>query len=164
MNVKIIDVNLQIKESVMKQFNRVFLMITMGIFLSSNMVFATSWVYPFVVWHDYIYEVLDESVENVEEKIGEVTRYSDMVTYSGNFSNEYKKGTKYFSIQGVSTEEAIAVEFRDGEYKKAERRGNFQAEKQDPYPFIEMVVISVFALIAMAVTVAIVVTFKRKGG
>ncbi|QGH35691.1 hypothetical protein GI584_17270 [Gracilibacillus salitolerans] len=74
----------------------------------------------------------------MEEKIGEVTRYSDMVTYSGNFSNEYKKGTKYFSIQGVSTEEAIAVEFRDGEYKKAERRGNFQAEKQDPYPFMNV--------------------------
>ncbi|MGP4041947.1 hypothetical protein ACTWP4_18895 [Gracilibacillus sp. D59] len=150
----------------MKQFNRVFLMVTMGIFLSANMIYATSWVYPFVVWDGHTYEVMDESVTNVEKEIGEVTRYSDMETYSGNFSNAYKKGTKYFSIEGVSREEAIAVEVNESEYKKAVRRGEFHAEKRDPYPLIETVVISVLVLIVMGVFVSIVLTFlknKNKG-
>ncbi|WP_018933422.1 hypothetical protein [Gracilibacillus lacisalsi] len=146
----------------MKQFLRVLFLITMGVFLSTNMVFATSWAYPFVVWDDHTYEVVDESITNIAEEIGEVTRYSDMETYSGNFSNAYPKGTKYYSIQGVSTEEAIAVEISPGEYKKAVRKGEFQADKRDVYPLIQTVIISVVAIIAIAVIVAIVITFKRK--
>ncbi|MGM7683230.1 hypothetical protein ACSVDA_13860 [Cytobacillus sp. Hm23] len=85
--------------------------------------FATSWAYEFVVWKGYTYEVLDEVVTNVGRKIGKVTRYSDMESYSGNFSNAYKEGTKYYAIQGISTDEAIAVQVEDGVYKKAVRRG-----------------------------------------
>jgi hypothetical protein len=59
------------------------------------------------VWDGYRYEVLDEYVEEIDSEIGEVTSYSDMETLSGNFSNEYIEGTKYFSIKGVSTDEAI---------------------------------------------------------
>ncbi|MFD2657728.1 hypothetical protein [Gracilibacillus thailandensis] len=146
----------------MKQFLRVLFMITMGVFLSTNMVFATSWAYPFVVWDDHTYEVVDESITNIVEEIGEVTRYSDMETYSGNFSNAYPKGTKYYSIHGVSTEEAIAVEISEGEYKKAVRKGEFQADKRDVYPLIQTVIISVVAIIAIAVIIAIVITLKRK--
>lgn len=45
-------------------------------------------------------------------------------TYSGNFSNVYEKGTKYYAMQGRSTEEAIAIE-EDGKYRKAIRDGKY---------------------------------------
>ena len=76
---------------------------------------ATSWVYPFVVWDGYIYVISDdEYVTEIGGKIGKVTKYSDMERYSGNFSNTYKKGTKYYSIEGVSTDEAIAIKESGG--------------------------------------------------
>ena len=84
---------------------------------------SAEWASEFVVWNDYIYQLSDIYVENIAEEIGEVTNYSDIEgTYSGNFSNTYEKGTKYYAIQGVSTEEAIAIE-EDGRYKKAIRDG-----------------------------------------
>ncbi|WP_157077442.1 hypothetical protein [Robertmurraya korlensis] len=47
--------------------------------------------------------------------------YSDMEQYPGNFSNVYKKGTKYYSIKGINTEESIAIHDINGKYKKADR-------------------------------------------
>lgn len=48
-----------------------------------------------------------------------MTKYSDIEgTYSGNFSNTYKKGTKYFSIKEISTDIAIMVQ-EGGQYRKA---------------------------------------------
>ena len=82
-----------------------------------------SWHSDFVVWDGYTYQLRDEYVENVDEEIGEVTMYTDTEgTYSGNFSNVYEKGTKYYAIQGISTEEAIAIE-EGGKYRKAIRAG-----------------------------------------
>ncbi|MFT9598303.1 hypothetical protein [Mesobacillus sp.] len=49
-----------------------------------------------------------------------------MEQYSGNFSNAYKKGTKYYSIEGLSTDEAIAIEESDGQYIKAYREGEYE--------------------------------------
>ena len=70
-------------------------------FLFSNKVLA-DWAYSFVVWYGFIYVVSDEFVEVVDKEIGHVTKYSDREgTYSGNFSNRYKKGTAYFSIKGI---------------------------------------------------------------
>ncbi len=89
-----------------------------------------SWAYAFVVWDGYIYVVSDEFVEEVDEEIGRVTKYSDTEgTYSGNFSNVYKKGTAYYSIKGVSTDEAIAVEDGVGKYKKAVMDGEYEGNK-----------------------------------
>ena len=88
------------------------------------------WAYPFVVWDGYIYVISDEFVEEIDKKIGRVTKYNDMEgTYSGNFSNEYKKGTAYYSITGVSTDEAIAIEDGVGEYKKAVMDGEYAGNK-----------------------------------
>lgn len=85
---------------------------------------SADWAFQFVVWDGYIYQLSDEYVENVDEKC-EVTKYSDMEgTYSRNFSNTYEKGTKYYAIRGISTEEAIAIE-EDGRYKKAIRDGKY---------------------------------------
>lgn len=79
----------------------------------------TSWAYAFVAWEGNTYQKTDEYADVVEEEIGEVTMYSDHEgTYTGNFSNEYQKGTKYFAIPGTSTDEAIAVQEKDGRYRK----------------------------------------------
>jgi hypothetical protein len=69
--------------------------------------------------------VSDEYVSEMDREIGQVTKYSDMEQYPGNFSNVYKKGTKYYSIVGISTDEAIAVQDGFGEYKKAVREEKY---------------------------------------
>jgi hypothetical protein len=98
---------------------------------------ATKWVYPFVVWDGYIYVVKDEVITEIDKEIGEVTKYSDMRELPGNFSNEYEKGTKYYSIQGISTDQSIAVEAEPGKYIKADREKKYMlgaAEEQSHLP------------------------------
>ncbi|WP_139194322.1 hypothetical protein [Bacillus sp. MUM 13] len=95
------------------------------------------WAYAFVVYDGYTYVLSEESVTDIDKEIGEVTKYSDIEgTYSGNFSNEYHKGTKYYSIKGISTDQAIAVADH-GHYKKAERRGKYEGKKVAPIRYIE---------------------------
>lgn len=89
------------------------------------------WSNSFVVWDGYMYVLTDEMVDNVDKEIGLVTKYSEREgTYSGNFSNDYPKGTKYYSIVGVSTDEAIAVK-NDGSYIIATRDGDYAGDKND---------------------------------
>lgn len=84
------------------------------------------WAYSFVVWDGVIYVVNDEEVDQVDREIGIVTKYSDMEgTYSGNFSNTYRRGTKYFSIVDISTDDAIAIEDEKGHYVKAISEGKY---------------------------------------
>lgn len=82
-------------------------------------IYATSWAYSFVVWNGYVYQVADEEVERVVEEIGEVTAYSDMDQLAGNFSNAYREGTKYYSIEGTDPSEVIAVKISEDLYVKA---------------------------------------------
>lgn len=88
---------------------------------------ATSWAFPFIVWNDSIYVTSDEPVTDVGKKIGKVTSHSDMEQYGGNFSNIYEKGTKYYSIDGISTNVAIAVEVSNGKF--------IRANYESPYTF-----------------------------
>jgi hypothetical protein len=91
-----------------------------------------SWTYAFVVWDGYVYVLTDETVNEVGKEIGHVTKYSDMEgTYSGNFSNVYPKGTKYYSIVGVNTDDAIAIKDETGKYIKATRNGEYASNKYD---------------------------------
>jgi hypothetical protein len=115
---------------------------------------ATSWAYPFVVWDGYRYEVLDEYVEEIDSEIGEVTSYSDMETLSGNFSNEYIEGTKYFSIKGVSTDEAMAVK-TGTQYKKAVRIGEYKTgiRVMEKSNLLNIVFLPAIALIATLIFV-----------
>lgn len=102
--------------------------IMMGILTASLFPFtanATSWVYYFVVWDDHIYVISDETVTNIDKRIGKVTAYSDMESYGGNFSNVYPKGTKYYSIKDVDPKVAIAVQDENGQYIKATREGEY---------------------------------------
>ncbi|MGP4063173.1 hypothetical protein [Halobacillus sp. H74] len=93
-----------------------------------NVTLATSWEYPFVVWDGYIYVITDEYVEEVNEPVGKVTRYSEMHQDTGNFSNFYKKGTTYFSIVKTDTDEAIAIEESEDLYRKAIREKPYTYE------------------------------------
>ncbi|MBS4198551.1 hypothetical protein KHA93_02670 [Bacillus sp. FJAT-49732] len=105
-----------------------------------------SWAHSFVVWEGYAYVISDEIVEDIDKEIGHVTKYSDKEgSYWGNFSNTYQKGTKYFSIFGTSTDEAIAVQTPDGTYVKAIREGEYRSEW--PLPGVIACIIVLLALI-----------------
>jgi hypothetical protein len=86
---------------------------------------ATKWAYSFVVWDGAVYVVKDELITEIDKEIGHVTIYSDMSEYPGNFSNVYQKGTKYYSIKGISTNESIAVQIGEDTYKRADRKGEY---------------------------------------
>lgn len=110
-------------------------------------VAATSWVFPFVVWNDSIYVMTDEPVKNVGKKIGKVTSYSDMEEKGGNFSNVYQKGTAYYAIEGISTDKAIAVEHKKGQYIKA----NYESEYEYSGAVWDTLKIVLFALFVIVI-------------
>lgn len=100
--------------------------LTIGCTNHSKSQSSDDWVYGFVVWNGNIYEITDGYVEKITEEIGEVTKQLDMEgKSSGNVSNMYEKGTKYFSIEGVNTNDAIAVQEKDGIYRKAINQGKY---------------------------------------
>jgi hypothetical protein len=87
---------------------------------------SKDWNTSFVVWESYMYETTNEYVNEIDEEVGHVTKYSDNEgTYSVNFSNKYQKGTPYYSIKGINTEEAIAIKEVDGKYRKLSRSGKY---------------------------------------
>lgn len=120
------------------------------LFTSPAKAMATKWLYPFVVWDGYVYEVSEESVTAIGDEIGQVTKYSDMEPQSGNFSNAYPKGTKYFTIKGVSTEEALAVQESDGHYVKADRREEYEFEQDlnGPQDILKGIIFSLVGILA----------------
>lgn len=86
---------------------------------------SPDWASNFVVMDGYIYIVSDEYTEAVGDVLGQVTHYSDQeATYTGNFSNIYVEGTKYYEIDGVSSEVAIAIEEND-KYRIAKQDGKY---------------------------------------
>lgn len=79
----------------------------------------TSWVSNFVKYEGVFYNVTEEKVENVSEKLGEVTHYLETEGETPNLSsNEYVEGTEIYSIEGIDVEEAIAVKVEDGVFIK----------------------------------------------
>ncbi len=84
---------------------------------------SASWAYPFVKWENETYVVSEEEVkeDKLGQEIGKVTSYSDLESSntSGNFSNEYEVGTKYYEITDISQKEAIAIEVKKGKFIKA---------------------------------------------
>ncbi len=104
-----------------------------GVFLTIALLLrpetaSADWAYPFVVYSGKAYVVTDSDVgpERIGRSIGRVERYSDKEgTYSGNFSNAFPKGTRYYEIAGMSENEGIAVRTEDGRYVLAEYEGEY---------------------------------------
>jgi len=87
---------------------------------------SASWAFQFVVLNNNTYQVTDEIIshDKIEEKIGEVTHYSDKEgTYSNGFSNKYEKGTELYKIKGMDVNKYIAVKENDNTYKKLKKEG-----------------------------------------
>ena len=119
------------------------------------------WAYAFVVWDDYVYVVTDEQVPEVDKEIGHVTNYSDREgTYSGNFSNAYPKGTKYYSIQGISKDKAIAIQKEDGTYIKATKDEEYAGNKFGIGNLISFVYIGAILLVIFSI---VRTNYYRKG-
>jgi hypothetical protein len=86
------------------------------------------WAYAFVVYDGNIYVVSETHIEpnKIGKKIGKVTKYSDQEgTYSGNFSNQFPRGTEYYEIEGVKTNEAIAIKESKESFIKAKYEGKY---------------------------------------
>ncbi|WP_226669814.1 hypothetical protein [Metabacillus litoralis] len=139
----------------------IFIMILFTYLLIPYKSFATSWPYPFVVWDGYIYVVNDEYVTDIGSEIGRVTRFSDMEQYAGNFSNSYEIGTKYYSIQGIGTEEAIAIQLDNGRFKKAVRKEEYTYGKE-MYNFFRFFIFLVFFIVIIGIGILIIEKKKVK--
>lgn len=95
--------------------------------LFSSHAEALSWAYSFVVWDGKLYEVKQDvnvPENEIAEAIGQVKTAADDMSgaYYGNASNYYEKGTVYYAIRDVPTDESIAVETNEGIFVKAEYR------------------------------------------
>ncbi|MNN62429.1 hypothetical protein D3C81_1777290 [compost metagenome] len=131
-----------------------------GTFFAIRSVHA-DWAYKFVVNEGKSYIISDNRVdpEQVDSIIGEVTKYSDHEdTYSGNFSNHFPKGTNYYNIKGVNTNEAIAIKLSDGSFIKANYNGEYAGGASFEWANILWSIAGLFLL----VIVTFIVIKKRK--
>lgn len=140
----------------------IILFILLTSFLFPTKPFATSWAYPFVVWEGYIYVVSDKYVTEIDNEIGQVTKYSDMKSYSGNFSNTFEKGTKYYSIKGINTDKTIAIEESNGRYIKANREGKYEVRSAfHGYFDGQQGIIKIFVFLIIGI-IAVILIYKVK--
>ncbi|MBS4191950.1 hypothetical protein KHA94_17420 [Bacillus sp. FJAT-49705] len=102
---------------------KIILLVLLMIFSINFSVHALDWAYSFVVWNGNVYKVTEEKVleSEVGKVIGKVKTKTDPLSgnYYGNASNSYPKGTKYYEINGISTDSSIAVEVKEKQWLKA---------------------------------------------
>ncbi|MDQ6600815.1 hypothetical protein [Bacillus salipaludis] len=114
----------------MRKIIILFFVFFIGCTLLVSKSFA-DWAYAFVLYEGNAYVISETHIEpnKIGKKIGEVTDYSDWEggTYSGNFSNEFPKGTEYYEIKGVNTKDAIAVKKNEGLFIKVNYKGKYGA-------------------------------------
>ncbi|MEK4851493.1 hypothetical protein NST04_16730 [Paenibacillus sp. FSL H7-0756] len=83
----------------------------------------SSFPYPLVIWDNQKYKVTTDEKININKVIGEILNYSTDETKieedTDNFSNYYSKGTQIWSIQGIDTKQAVAIEYEKNKYVKA---------------------------------------------
>jgi hypothetical protein len=97
------------------------------------------WAYDFVVYDKNVYITTDKKVntELIGSKLGQVTKYSSHEgTNSGNFSNTYPKGTKYYKIIGTSVNDSIAVKEKNGTFTEAKYDGEYAGARYDIQTFL----------------------------
>ena len=112
---------------------------------------SANWAYMFVVNDGSIYVISEEHVDpkQIGSRIGKVTTYSDQEgTYSGNFSNQYPKGTEYYEIIGLDIKDAIAVKENEGLYIKATYEGEYAGDRYGWSDFLLYVFVVLFVLVA----------------
>ncbi|MEO3944276.1 hypothetical protein [Gorillibacterium sp. CAU 1737] len=121
--------------------------------LAPHQLASAKWASSFVVYAGDLYEVLDEpvSIQEINQKIGEVTRYSTHEgTYSGNFSNVYPKGTPYYSMHKRDPKEAIAVQVKENAYLLAINQGHYDNDRLEiPTPTAIVILIGVFLVLVL---------------
>lgn len=108
-------------------------MFFMSVFLIAGTLFGVNsihadWANRFAVNDGKSYIISDTKVETsqIGGKIGKVTSFSDEEgTYSGNFSNTYPKGTEYYAINDIDTNEAIAIKVSEDSFIKAAYGGEY---------------------------------------
>jgi len=133
-------------------FGIVFILSISSILFSNKSL--ADWAYAFVVWDGYVYVITDELVSEIDKEIGHVTKSSDREgTYSGNFSNSYPKGTKYYSIQGISTDKAIAVQKDNGTYIRATRDEKYAGNKYEVGNLISLAFIAAILLVIISIVI-----------
>ncbi|MBE9914841.1 hypothetical protein G8C92_12430 [Paenibacillus donghaensis] len=78
-----------------------------------------SWAYEFVHWNDVSYRLTDIKISKIAKEIGKVESLlkDETVLGHGVYSNRFAKGTKLYSIPGISTDDAIAVKTDEGCFK-----------------------------------------------
>ncbi|WP_379128935.1 hypothetical protein [Paenibacillus sp. sgz500958] len=108
-------------------------LILTGVFLAG--IASADWAYAFVVYNGNSYVISEVQVDpgQIGSSIGTVTRYSDEEgTYSGNFSNKYPKGTKYYAINNIEVKESIAVKESGNVYIRADFQGEYAGAGLNP--------------------------------
>ncbi|WP_242615221.1 hypothetical protein [Paenibacillus solani] len=144
----------------MKRYMKVSL-ITLLLAICSSTAALASWAYPFVVNGGKIFVVTADHVDESKlgDVVGKVTYYSDREgTYSGNFSNIYPKGMKYYAIQGISSKLAIAVETQEG-YVIARYEGEYEGARFPLQVILGWIAAGLVLLIVGCVTA---VVFKKR--
>lgn len=140
----------------MKWYMKISL-ITLLLAICSSTAAVASWAYPFVVNGGKIFVMTADRVDESKlgDVVGKVTYYSDREgTYSGNFSNVYPEGTKYYAIQGISSKLAIAVETQEG-YVIARYEGEYGGARVPLQVILGWVAVGLVLLIVGCVTAAV---------
>jgi hypothetical protein len=117
---------------------RIILLSMILLIISFNTVCA-KWSYEFVVYNKNVYVITDKKVngELIGSMLGQVTKYSDREgTYSGNFSNKYPKGTKYYEIIGSEVNKVIAVKEKNATFIEAQYKGEYPGSRYDIQGFL----------------------------
>ncbi|MGP4107902.1 hypothetical protein [Virgibacillus sp. L01] len=139
---------------------RIVLFFILFIITLTSSVQALSWAYSFVVWNGNVYEVKEEKV--LEDEVGKIigkvkTKPNDMTgNYYGNASNVYPKGTKYFEINSIPTETAIAVEVEENKWQKADYA------REAPFHWMNLVTKILPFLIIIPIVIVILVRFRKQ--
>lgn len=141
----------------------VFVFLIACTFLISNTY--ASWAYAFIVYKGNVYVISETHIESnkIGKKIGEITKYSDQEgTYSGNFSNQFPKGTEYYEIKGVKTNEAIAIKESKVSFIKAKYDGKYAASGEDDHKKYIVKNLLVYCIGVVLFIVAIYLFFKKR--
>ncbi|MFD2117340.1 hypothetical protein ACFSTH_10220 [Paenibacillus yanchengensis] len=89
---------------------------------------ASDWAFNFVVYQNNIYNVSNQTLDHVEQQLGEIDKLvtkEATYNYKRTFSNKYPVGTKIFKISNIDISKSIAIEIGEGTYLQADNQGEY---------------------------------------